>query len=112
MFRLSLIAVIFTITVSSCLNKNKYLIEPIKTPQDNRDQRYPKTDSPGIDYYYKSGFFVWNKTKKNYEYVSGQWVKNKPGYYWDAGVWQKSKYGYKYSRARYRKSPKEKAKPA
>jgi hypothetical protein len=108
MFRLLLTSLTLIITFASCLNKKKYLSEPIKTPQDNG---YSMADSPS-GYCYKSGFFVWNKTNKKYDYVPGKWVKNKPGYYWDAGEWQKSKYGYKYSKARYRKSPKEKAKPA
>lgn len=107
-----ILGVIVCLTFSSCYNQGKHIAEPLKVPEDKSNKNYPSSISPGKDYAYKNGFFVWNKSKKQYEYISGEWIKLKPGYYWDPGEWQKSKYGYKYRRARWRKIPKEKAKPA
>ncbi len=112
MFRLFFCACILIVSISSCLNPDQYLAEPLKTPQDSPHKNYPEINSPGNDYYYQSGFFVWNKSNRKYEYRTGHWEKQKPGYYWDPGEWKKYKYGYKYAPARYRKVLKQKIKPA
>jgi hypothetical protein len=72
---------------------------PQVVPMRPHDVVYSRPVSPGPDYVWITGDWVW--AGGNYRWREGHWERRRPGRSWHEGYWEKRNNGYRWHRGRW-----------